>query len=124
MHMAVSNHPTISTRVALRPTHILVDLDKLTQNYKAIQHAVGDTMVMPILKAKAYGHGWGGGAAASMGVRARVHLKIDTGMERIGVHYYSAESLLEASLKCKHVEIEGIFSHFANADAIDLDTQR
>ena len=59
-------------------------------------------------------------SAASMGVQARVHLKIDTGMERIGVHYYSAESLLEASLRCKHVEIEGIFSHFANADAIDL----
>lgn len=58
--------------------------------------------------------------AAALKVRARVHLKIDTGMERIGVHYYSAESLLEASLKCKHVEIEGIFSHFANADAADL----
>ncbi len=58
--------------------------------------------------------------AAQMGVRAKVHLKIDTGMERIGVHYYSAESLLETALKCKHVFLEGIFSHFANADAIDL----
>jgi len=184
--MAVSNHPTISTRVALRPTHILVDLDKLTLNYNAIQSAVGERMVMPILKANAYGHGLvrvgqhmqeigakmlgvayleegillreagvrtpilvlGGilgsqtplflqheltitvssqqkleqveEAAASLGVQARVHLKIDTGMERIGVHYYSAESLLEVSLKCKHVEIEGIFSHFANSDAIDM----
>jgi len=59
-------------------------------------------------------------AAAYLGLRARVHLKIDTGMERIGVHYYSAESLLEASLKCPHVVVEGIFSHFANADAPDL----
>lgn len=59
-------------------------------------------------------------AAEAMGVRAKVHLKIDTGMERIGVHYYNAESLLEASLKCRHVQIEGIFSHFANADAPDL----
>lgn len=58
-------------------------------------------------------------AAREMGVRARVHLKIDTGMERIGVHYYSAESLLEASLACRHVEVEGIFSHFANSDADD-----
>ena len=33
-------------------------------------------------------------AARGMGVRAKVHLKIDTGMGRIGVHYYSAESLL------------------------------
>lgn len=59
-------------------------------------------------------------AAEAMGVKAKVHLKIDTGMERIGVHYYNAESLLEASLKCRHVQIEGIFSHFANADTADL----
>ncbi len=58
--------------------------------------------------------------AGGMGVRAKVHLKIDTGMERIGVHYYSAHSLQETALKCKHVEVEGIFSHFANADAQDL----
>ncbi len=58
-------------------------------------------------------------AARAMGVRAKVHLKIDTGMERIGVHYYSAESLLEASLACDHFTVEGIFSHFANADAAD-----
>ena len=59
-------------------------------------------------------------AAKQMRVKARVHLKIDTGMERIGIHYYSAHRLLEAALKCNHVEVEGIFSHFANADAGDL----
>jgi len=58
-------------------------------------------------------------AARAMGVRAKVHLKIDTGMERIGVHYYSAADLLEASLTGEHFEVEGIFSHFANADAAD-----
>jgi alanine racemase len=59
-------------------------------------------------------------AAAQLGLPARVHLKIDTGMERIGVHYYSAEVLLEASLRCQHVTIEGIYSHFASADSPDL----
>ena len=58
--------------------------------------------------------------AGELKKRARVHLKIDTGMERIGVHWYSAEKLLEASLKVKHVEVEGIFTHFANADDRDL----
>jgi alanine racemase len=58
--------------------------------------------------------------AGQMGVKARVHLKIDTGMERIGVHYYSAATLQEAALKCKNVVVEGIFSHFANADSPDL----
>jgi alanine racemase len=58
--------------------------------------------------------------AAQLGVKAKVHLKIDTGMERIGVHYYSAQTLQETALKCRHVEVEGIFSHFANSDAVDL----
>ncbi|MBN2337346.1 MAG: alanine racemase [Acidobacteria bacterium] len=58
--------------------------------------------------------------AGSMGLKAKVHLKIDTGMERIGVHYCSAGRLQEAALGCAHVEVEGIFSHFANSDAPDL----
>ena len=36
-----------------------------------------------------------------------MHLKIDTGMERIGVHWYSAETLLEASLRCRHLRGRG-----------------
>ncbi len=58
--------------------------------------------------------------ARDMGVTATVHLKIDTGMERIGVHYYSARGLLERAAECQHVIVEGIYSHFANADARDL----
>lgn len=58
-------------------------------------------------------------AARGMGVQARVHLKVDTGMERIGIHYYNADLLLEAALACDHCQVEGIFSHFANADAAD-----
>ena len=62
--------------------------------------------------------------AGTMGVGARVHLKIDTGMERIGVHYYSARGLLERAAECRHTLVEGIYSHFANADAADLTSAR
>jgi alanine racemase len=62
--------------------------------------------------------------AAALGRTAHVHLKIDTGMERIGVHWYSAKNLLEASLFCPHVKVDGVFSHFANADAEDLSHAR
>jgi alanine racemase len=58
--------------------------------------------------------------ARAMGKTAKVHLKIDTGMERIGVHYYSAAGLLEAALDTDYCDIEGIYSHFANSDAADL----
>jgi alanine racemase len=63
-------------------------------------------------------------AAAAAKQRAKVHLKVDTGMERIGVHWYSAEKLLEATLSVPNVEVEGIFTHFANADAADLSHAR
>jgi len=58
--------------------------------------------------------------AEQLGVTAKVHLKIDTGMERIGVHYYSSESLLETAIKCKHIDLEGVFSHFADSENPDL----
>ncbi len=58
--------------------------------------------------------------ASTLKKRAKVHLKIDTGLERIGVHYYSAEELLKETLSCKFCECVGIFSHFATADSTDL----
>jgi alanine racemase len=57
--------------------------------------------------------------ASGAGARLKVHLKVDTGMERIGVHEYEARSFLEKSLACPHLDIEGIFTHFANSEAAD-----
>jgi alanine racemase len=59
-------------------------------------------------------------AAAAAGRKATVHLKIDTGMERIGVHHYNAEGLLDAAARSPHVDVEGIYTHLANADSADL----
>lgn len=55
-----------------------------------------------------------------LGKRARVHLKIDTGMERIGQHYYTADKLIDAALTAEEIELCGVSSHFACADAEDL----
>lgn len=52
--------------------------------------------------------------------RARVHLKIDTGFERIGVHYYSAKDLFDAALRAQHSNVVGVYSHFANGGLDDL----
>ncbi|MDO8754518.1 MAG: alanine racemase, partial [Anaerolineales bacterium] len=54
---------------------------------------------------------------ASSGRRLKTHLKIDTGMERLGVREYEAEPLIEKSLTCSHLEVEGIFTHFANSES-------
>jgi alanine racemase len=51
------NHPTITTNGVLRPSYITVNLSRICENYQAIQKKVGQAVVMPILKANAYGHG-------------------------------------------------------------------
>jgi alanine racemase len=59
--------------------------------------------------------------AESTRKRIKVHLKIDTGMERIGVREYEAEPLIEKSLACSQfVDVEGIFTHFANSEVASL----
>ena len=55
-------------------------------------------------------------AAEARGRRAIVHLKIDTGMERIGVHSYSCGSFIEAAVASPWCELKGIYSHLACAD--------
>lgn len=161
---------------------IQIDLDALGANYRAINQFVGDSAVMPVLKANAYGHGLvrcakrlvaegakmiavafleeamalrdagltvsilvlGGlsgrqirdfilndidmsassvsklaaidAEAKKLGKQAVVHLKIDTGMARIGQSYQTAELLFEAAEKSQYCKIGSIFSHFACAE--------
>jgi alanine racemase len=58
--------------------------------------------------------------AEQIKTRVKVHLKIDTGMERIGVHYYNSEKFFETAIKFKNVEIEGVYSHYANSELNNL----
>jgi len=51
---------------------------------------------------------------AARGEACRYHLKVDTGMGRLGVGL-DAAIIAEAILKAKHAEIEGLMTHFASA---------
>ncbi len=174
----------MSVHAAERPTRIVVDLDRIAGNLRAIRAHAG-VPVMAIVKANAYGHGLvrvarhlqaqgvehlgvafveegialrqagvtvpilvlGGiygpqvaqylvndleitvssleklrqveAAARSLGRRATVHLKIDTGMERIGVHAWSAGPFIEAAVASRWIALAGIYSHLASSDEPD-----
>src|SRR5467141_2182098 len=43
------------------------------------------------------------------------HLKIDTGMNRLGVASRNMDCFARQLGKCKHVQLTGIFSHFASS---------
>jgi alanine racemase len=55
----------------------------------------------------------------STGKCIKTHLKIDTGMERVGVHEYEAEELIRKSEACSHLDVEGIYTHLANSEMAD-----
>ncbi len=63
--------------------------------------------------------------AVQKGVTAHCHLAVDTGMSRIGfqVTEEDADICLQIA-QLPNLEIEGIFSHFATADCLDLSRSR
>ena len=58
-------------------------------------------------------------AAVKFGKVAKVHLKLETGMGRIGIAPDEAVALAEKISRLPNVELEGLFSHFADADSTD-----
>ncbi|MBR4904956.1 MAG: alanine racemase [Selenomonadaceae bacterium] len=58
-------------------------------------------------------------AAVKFDKPAKVHLKIETGMGRIGIAPEYAVELAVKISKLPSIELEGMFSHFADADSAD-----
>ena len=163
----------------------IIDFNALAYNFLAIKQKVGNSKVMAIVKANAYGHGivecslflqiqgvnyfgvalieeaiilrnagitlpilvLGGvmieqiplflsydidimassidkliaidACASKHGKKAKVHLKIDTGLGRIGVRYTNAEQFFTVAMNLLSIEVVGVASHFATADDQD-----
>ena len=58
--------------------------------------------------------------AARQGKKVRVHIKIDTGLRRIGVRVgEELAHLIETLKSLPHLEIDGVFTHLANAYSLD-----
>ena len=66
-------------------------------------------------------------AAARRGVIIGYHLKIDTGMHRLGFRHDNLARTLPPVLASPHLRLDGVFTHFASADVPDsplFDQQR
>lgn len=58
-------------------------------------------------------------AAAKLGKkRASIHLKLDTGMNRLGIKAADADCFARQFAKCKHLELTGVFTHFASSEVL------
>ncbi len=166
----------------VRPTRAEIDLKALDHNIEVIKGIVGNSKLMAVLKANAYGHGilpiakylngnqnidcfavafieeaiqlrkeniqkpilvlgainnkqikmflkydtsFTGSSeekleaislkAKKLNKIAKVHLKIDTGMGRIGVQWDRVDPFFKKAFTLPNLKVEGIFSHFANS---------
>ncbi len=59
------------------------------------------------------------GAAQALGLMAKVHLKVDTGMGRLGVRPADAPDFAVAVDRLPNLIVEGVYTHFAKADSRD-----
>ncbi len=55
-------------------------------------------------------------SAHQQGRKATVHIKVDTGMGRLGIPYFEAYGIIHSILKLPNLVFEGIYSHFPNAN--------
>ena len=63
-------------------------------------------------------------AATVLRRTARVHFKLDTGLTRLGAPVKEAAARYRAIASLPHIEIDGIFTHFATADEPDTSNDR
>lgn len=58
--------------------------------------------------------------AGELGKKAIVHIKVDTGMGRIGISPFDEGlDFVKEAFEFENIEVEGIFTHFARADETD-----
>jgi alanine racemase len=58
-------------------------------------------------------------AARNFGVIAKAHIKIDTGMGRIGIRFEEIGFFIEKVKSLKNIRFDGIMTHFAAADSLE-----
>ncbi|HKP69663.1 MAG TPA: alanine racemase [Pyrinomonadaceae bacterium] len=69
-------------------------------------------------------------AAERRGTVASIHVKVDTGMGRVGVRYDQVREFADSLSQLEHLRLEGLMTHFASADDLsqneftDLQIQR
>ncbi|MBI4458601.1 MAG: alanine racemase [Acidobacteria bacterium] len=101
--------------IELRRLGISQPILLLTGFWEGEQSALTDFDLVPAVYSEdqlAALEAWGQQA----GKRMRFHLKVNTGMGRLGIHWQEVEAFLKTYVRMAHVELEGLFSQFAAAE--------
>lgn len=82
-------------------------------NYNLIPTVFNDNHLRLLLRS------WNKSKKRNSNYKIKVHVKVDTGMNRLGIKYYDAVSFIERLSKSKIFSIDGIYTHFATSDEKD-----
>lgn len=113
--LAVSN---LEEALQLRKHHISLPILILGYTPPECASLLAEHRISQCVYSRSYGESLSQAAMAS-GVRLMIHIKIDSGMGRIGFQHHDSHSeLADALAVCKSPCLipEGIFTHFASAD--------
>jgi alanine racemase len=92
---------------------LVVGLIQPDEAYKVVRFRLGQTVTSTKLL-EALDH-----EASKASTRVDVHVKVETGMNRIGVKPDDAVSFVRKVKSFKNLNLEGLFSHFSSADERD-----
>lgn len=106
---------TVAEAAKLRAAGVNAPIQLLSEPPEDAVRDVLDLDVIPMVTTREFA-GALGRAAASRGVTALYHLKVDTGMNRLGVRPEEAPSFAAMLSEFPGLRLEGTFTHFATAE--------
>jgi alanine racemase len=106
---------TVDEALELRRAGIAAPLQLLSEPPATTVEAILDNELVPTVTTREFA-GALGRAATARGLDARFHLKIDTGMNRIGIRAEEASKFAAMLSEFPGLALEGTFTHFATAD--------
>lgn len=109
---------TVPEALALRQAGVTAPIQVLSEPPEKTVPLVLDHGLTPTVYSREFA-GALGRAAAARGVTAEYHLKIDTGMNRIGVRAEDAPQFAAVLGEFPGLKLAGTFTHFATADVPD-----
>lgn len=106
---------TMDEALELRQAGIGAPIHILSEPPQSQVDRIIDNGIIPTVTSRAFA-GALGRAASSRGTEASYHLKIDTGMNRIGIRAEDAPQFAAMLAEFPGLKLEGTFTHFATAD--------
>lgn len=105
--------------VELRNAGVMAPIVVLGGSYEGGYDVIVENALTPVVFRREHLDGLAA-AADRAGKSVDVHVKVDTGMGRIGVMLEDLDPFLTLAAACPQVRLDGLLSHFANADLADL----